>query len=71
LSEHYRAVYAIIEESSPINRPTLYERYQQRGDDPRSLRTVQEYITDLLEYDLLATRGPRQDREYVVADNLQ
>ncbi|PSQ00302.1 hypothetical protein BRC89_02170 [Halobacteriales archaeon QS_4_70_19] len=28
LSEHHRAVYAIIEESSPINRPTLYERYQ-------------------------------------------
>jgi Cdc6-like AAA superfamily ATPase len=71
LSEHHRAVYDVVETAESINRSTLYERYRTRVDEPRSLRTVQKYITDLLEYDLVATRGPRQDREYVLAAELR
>jgi hypothetical protein len=59
----------VIEAAGEVDRSTLYDRYCQRVDEPRTDRTVQEYITDLVEYGLVATRGPRQNRTYLLAGN--
>ncbi|WP_276259894.1 Cdc6/Cdc18 family protein [Haloglomus litoreum] len=65
LNDHCQTVYHIIEAAGEIDRPTLYDRYCDRVADPKTDRTVQDYIGKLVNYGLIEQRGPKQDRTYI------
>ncbi|WP_153952749.1 Cdc6/Cdc18 family protein [Halosegnis longus] len=64
-SHHHRAVFDALDDGGECGLETLYERYTQAVSDPRSQRQMSNYISDLVEYDLIERRGPRQDRTFV------
>ncbi|MGM0605020.1 MAG: Cdc6/Cdc18 family protein [Halobacteriota archaeon] len=66
LTPDQRAVYDVIDESGPISPGELYDAYRARVDDPRTDRTVRNYLSKMRQYDLIESRGESRDREYDV-----
>jgi len=66
LTPHQRTVYDIVRKQGPLAPGEIHERYEDRVDDPRTLRTVRAYLSKLVEYNLLKADGSSRDREYVV-----
>lgn len=69
VGKHARELHGIIEELEPVDRSTLLEKYHDRVPDPRSERSVDNYIAKLVDYSLIDRRGPPQEREYVTPDH--
>lgn len=65
VGEHARLLHAIIEETEPVDRTMLLDEYRDRVADPRSERSVDNYLAKLVDYSLVDRRGPPQEREYV------
>lgn len=69
LSNHHRAVYAVLEEADgAIQMGALYEDYHARTNEPRSDRMVRRYLDDLREADLVVAEGTTGGRHYRLAD---
>jgi len=69
LNDHQRAIYDLLAESGPLGPSAIYERYRERMDDPRTRRTVRKYVRKLVQYDLLASDGTSQNREYRLVED--
>jgi Cdc6-like AAA superfamily ATPase len=64
LIHHQRVLYRIIEEHGEIEPNELYNMYQERIEEPKSDRTVRNYLTKMVHYNLgIADEGSR-DRIY-------
>jgi hypothetical protein len=68
VGEHARKLQSIIEERGPVDRETLLNTYRNRVPDPRSERSVDDYLAKLDDYALIERRGPPQERRYVATD---
>lgn len=64
LSAHQSVLYEIITEYEPISPRELNQRYQQRVTDPRSERTVRNYLTKMTHYKLIQAEGEGKARRY-------
>jgi orc1/cdc6 family replication initiation protein len=64
LTSHQRAVYDLVEEAGAIAPGDLYERYCAAVEDPRTKRTVRNYLAKLEQYDLVASEGQKRGRRY-------
>jgi Cdc6-like AAA superfamily ATPase len=64
LSGHQLTLYEIIEEAGEIKPGAAYEQYQDAVEDPRSKRTVRNYVTKLAHYDLIEIVGENRGRLY-------
>ena len=42
----------------------LYDAYRDRVDDPKTNRTVRNYLTKMTQYDLIVAEGTSRDRTY-------
>lgn len=64
LTQHQQAVFQVIAEEGEITPGDLYEEYQSRVEDPKSDRTVRDYLNKLERYDLVVAEGSTRDRVY-------
>ena len=67
LTPHQRVLYETVEEVGGINQSDLYEVYQERVEDPKSLRTVRKYLQKLEPYHLLTVAQDGPSKVYSVA----
>jgi len=70
LTPDQRAVYEIINKSDGLAPKAIYERYHDRVEDPRTMRTVRKYLSKLTHYNLVSARGTSRDRVYHADDPL-
>jgi len=64
LTDHQRAVYDVIEEFEEIAPGDLYQEYRNRVENPKSDRTVRNYLKKMIRYNLVSAEGSIQDRVY-------
>jgi Cdc6-like AAA superfamily ATPase len=68
LTPHQRTLYEVVDDAGAIEPGPLYERYRERVDDPKTDRTVRNYLSKMVQYDLLVAEGTSRDRVYRAAD---
>ncbi|WP_135828936.1 Cdc6/Cdc18 family protein [Halorussus halobius] len=64
LTPHQRTLYEIIEEHEEISPSDLYEEYKERIDDPKTDRTVRNYLSKMDQYDVIEAAGASRNRTY-------
>jgi Cdc6-like AAA superfamily ATPase len=69
LSPHQQITFRVIEEHGKIAPGELIEEYRERVDDPKSNRTIRNYLNKLERYDLVAAEGTTRDRMYRCLSN--
>jgi len=64
LTDHQQVLYDIIVEHGDIDAGTLYEQYAQAVADPKTRRTLRNYLTKLEQYNLIVGKGTTKSRSY-------
>lgn len=64
LTPHQRTLYDVLDEHGEQSPGELYGRYADRVDDPMTRRTVRNYLSKLVQYDLVASDGENRARTY-------
>ena len=64
LTPHQQAVYDVVEEAGRISPGDLYDRYADRVDDPKTRRTVRNYLAKMDHYDIVVASGENRGRTY-------
>lgn len=64
LTDHQREVYDIIEEFGELAPSEFYQEYRTRVKNPKSDRTVRNYLQKMKRYNLVRADGSTQDRIY-------
>lgn len=64
LTPHQRTLYDIIADRGESEPSALYAAYRERVDDPKTDRTVRNYLQKMARYDLIVARGTSRDRVY-------
>lgn len=64
---HKEVVRRIVEADGPMSMGDLFRQYQDEVDDPRSIRTVRDYLTELHLEGELEARGEKRGRRYAPA----
>ncbi|WP_436909017.1 Cdc6/Cdc18 family protein [Halosimplex marinum] len=68
LTPHQRVVYDIVREHGPLGPGEIHEYYTDEVEDPRTKRTVRNYLSKMTQYNLLTAEGTSRDREYALVD---
>lgn len=63
-TEHHQSLLRLIEEAGQIAPGELYEKYSTKVDDPKSERTIRDYLTKLEQNDLISAEGSTRNRMY-------
>ena len=66
LTDDQQVVYEIITNAGEIAPPDLYEEYNNRVDDPKTDRTVRNYLEKMERYNLIRVEGENRGRTYTV-----
>jgi orc1/cdc6 family replication initiation protein len=64
LTPHQRALYDILQEEGELSPGDLYDRYAERVDDPKTRRTVRNYLSKMDHYRLVVAEGKNRARTY-------
>lgn len=64
LTDHQQVIYEIIAGNNGIGGGELYEKYCTRVTEPKTQRTMRNYMTKLEQYDLIRSEGSTKDRLY-------
>jgi len=64
LTQHQRIVYETITSNGEIGGGELYEKYCQQLSDPKTRRTVRNYVSKLEQYNLVIAEGNTKARVY-------
>jgi orc1/cdc6 family replication initiation protein len=64
LPPHQRTLYEIVHENESVAPGDLYETYRERVEEPRSDRTVRNYLSKLAHYNLITKAGDGRGRTY-------
>lgn len=67
LTHHQRVLYEIIREHDALSPTDLYERYRERVDEPKTNRTVRNYLSKLTHYNLIDKEGDGRGRTYHIS----
>lgn len=62
LNDHQRALYDILDGEGPLRPGDLYERYREEIDDPKTDRTLRNYLNKMEHYDLVESEGERRGK---------
>ncbi|WP_226005504.1 Cdc6/Cdc18 family protein [Natrinema salinisoli] len=68
LIEHQRVLYDVIDEAGEIEPGDLYAEYERRVEEPKTHRTLRNYLTKMVHYDLIEAVGERRGRTYRLVD---
>lgn len=66
LKEHQRILYRILEEDGEMEPGELYGRYEAQVDEPKTNRTVRNYLQKMEHYNLIVAEGENRARTYRV-----
>ncbi|SFS68317.1 orc1/cdc6 family replication initiation protein [Halostagnicola kamekurae] len=69
LIEHQRVLYDLIAEAGEIEPGELYAAYEEAVEDPKTNRTLRNYLTKMVHYDLIEAVGERRGRTYRLVDD--
>ncbi|WP_265110196.1 Cdc6/Cdc18 family protein [Halosolutus halophilus] len=69
LIEHQRVLYDVIAEEGEIEPGDLYAEYERRVADPKTKRTLRNYLTKMVHYDLIEAVGERRGRTYRLVED--
>jgi len=58
----------VIADAGEIEPGDLYEEYERRVDEPKTNRTLRNYLTKMVHYDLVEAVGKRRGRTYRLVD---
>ena len=64
LHPHQRALYEILDEEGELDPGELYDAYASAVDDPKTKRTVRNYLSKMNHYGLVAAEGEKRARTY-------
>jgi Cdc6-like AAA superfamily ATPase len=64
LTSHQRTLYEIVTESGEVDPGELYGQYQERVSDPKTKRTVRNYLQKMCHYNLIIAEGANRARTY-------
>lgn len=64
LNAHQTVVYEIIQETGKVTPRELYSEYQERVDDPKTKRTLGNYLDKMRHYNLIGANGETKGRTY-------
>lgn len=64
LTEHQQTLYDIIAAAEEIEPSALYECYQEQVSEPKSNRTVRNYLQKMERYNLIECAGENRGRIY-------
>jgi orc1/cdc6 family replication initiation protein len=64
LTTHQRALYDILQEQGELTPGDLYAAYRDRVDEPKTNRTVRNYLTKMEHYRLIHAEGDNRARTY-------
>ncbi|MEF8915739.1 Cdc6/Cdc18 family protein [Natronomonas sp.] len=68
LTPDQRTLYEVVREHGEITPGELYDAYTNRVDDPKTKRTVRNYMTKMDHYNLIVAEGENRGRHYRLAD---
>lgn len=64
LNNDQRALYNIIESETEIKPGDLYTKYTDQVEDPKTRRTVRNYLSKMMHYELIDATGENRGRTY-------
>jgi orc1/cdc6 family replication initiation protein len=64
LTNHQEVLYNIITDHGQVAPRDLYEAYRERIEDPKTKRTIRNYLAKLEQYNLIAADGQTKGRRY-------
>lgn len=64
LTDHQRVLYDIINDHGEIRPSELYEEYRKKTEDPKTDRTVRNYLKKMERYNLIRAEGHNRGRIY-------
>ena len=64
LPDHQRTLYEIVQETGEIEPGDLYATYEARVEQPKTRRTLRNYLTKMVHYDLIEAVGEKRGRTY-------
>ncbi|SDM99132.1 orc1/cdc6 family replication initiation protein [Halogranum gelatinilyticum] len=66
LTPHQHALYEILQEEGELSPGELYDRYSESVDEPKTKRTVRNYLSKMDQYRLIVSEGKNRARTYRV-----
>ncbi|MFB6292323.1 MAG: AAA family ATPase, partial [Candidatus Nanohaloarchaea archaeon] len=66
LNRHQQVLYEIIKDAGEIKPGELYERYEERVEEPKVKRTLRKYLQKMDHYRLIESEGEGRWRSYTV-----
>lgn len=70
LSPHQRVLYDIIADKGEVTPGELYSAYAEEVTDPKTKRTLRNYLQKMRHYDLIVAEGKNRGRTYRLASRL-
>jgi Cdc6-like AAA superfamily ATPase len=64
LHHHQRTLYEILQERGELNPGELYDAYAETVDNPKTKRTVRNYLSKMDQYGLVVAEGENRARTY-------
>ena len=64
LTPHQQVLYDLIGETGEVSAGELYDKYRNAVDDPKTQRTMRNYLSKLQQYNLIAANGATRGRTY-------
>lgn len=64
LTDDQQILYEIIADAGDIAPGDLFDRYEERSDEPKTKRMVRNYLTKLIHYNLIEAHGEDRGRKY-------
>ncbi len=64
LTDDQQLLLEIIDAAEPIEPKTLYRQYETRASEPKTRRTVRNYLQKLKQYNLIDATGEKRGRTY-------
>lgn len=68
LTDHQRVLYDVVEERGKVAPDALYAAYSELVDDPKTRRTVRNYLQKMRRYNLVTAEGEGKSRRYSPAE---
>jgi len=66
LNHHQQVLYEIIVDEGEVGPSSLYDEYRDRVDDPKTERTLRNYLAKLHQYNLIEMSGYTKGRRYSI-----
>jgi Cdc6-like AAA superfamily ATPase len=71
LTPHQRTLLDIVEAAGEIAPAELYEAYEERVEEPKTNRTVRNYLAKMDQYGLIDAIGEGRGRTYRVVEEVE